>query len=250
MPLTTPAEVFSYLGISRPTTDETAAMTLIVNGLQSSVIRFCHWCVLSASHVNYLPFSGQRFGSRVLQLEYQGGGGRDRLQLPQMNVTAVSEIRIDSEARGPLTGYFAAATIVDPTTYFLETDGGGSISESGGLFRLDACWPSQPGTVKASFTAGYTEGDLLADHNSLRLATDQEAALHFVLRQQRKKTFVDGISGDTTGLLASERLGDWEASWRKPDTSGDAKSGGSYSLSEDMRTFLQDMGYVFCGVGF
>lgn len=256
MPLCTTAAALAYVGIDNPTSLQTTRMDLIRSGLESSLKRFCRWCVVeTAGLIYYLPTQGQRHGTQTWNLELdRARGGHDRMQLPQMHVTAISEVRVDLAARGGVTsGHFASDTIlVAGDDYFLDPDGPAGASSSGGLLRVHAAWPNLPGTVKVTLTAGFTEAQLATDgeHNILRLGMICECAAHWARRQQMEKLYTTGVGGDLTGTLSGFKMGEFEAKYRDPGTGeGLSGSAGSYAISEELQKLLTDHGYVFEAVG-
>lgn len=254
MPICTTAAALTYLGISSPDATQTANMDMIRTGLESSLKQFCRWCVVETSGlVYYLPKQGQRHGSQVWQLELdRQTQAHDRMQLPQMHVSAVSEVRVDLSARGGVAGHFASDTILTSgDDYFLEPDGLAGVSSSGGLLRVNGSWPNLPGTVKVTLTAGFSESQLAGEHNILRMGLICECAAHWARRQQMEKLFTTGLgAADKTGLLSGFKMGEFEAKYRDPESMTDLSgASGSYAISTELQKLLQDHGYVFEAVG-
>lgn len=79
---------------------------------------------------------------RVGIVEYQDGRKQNIIVLKQFPVTAISEVKIDSESN------FAADTLVDPADYEI-TDDGNALLYVGGVFS------SGHRGVKVTYTAGY-----------------------------------------------------------------------------------------------
>jgi hypothetical protein len=75
-------------------------------------------------------------------VEYQDGRKQNIIVLKQFPVTAISEVKIDSESN------FAADTLVDPADYEI-TDDGNALLYVGGVFS------SGYRGVKVTYTAGY-----------------------------------------------------------------------------------------------
>lgn len=240
--LITPSSVFAYMGIS-PSADQTAAMTIISNAVTSEVKRFCRWCLTEKTHVEFFPRHGQSHGRGLRSTGRQPGygsvlGGQDRLQLNQMQVTAISEIKEDTSF------VFGSDTALALNEQWKPETIDSVLSKSGGILRIDACWPSLPLSVKASFTAGFTESDLAGDHNGLRFRALRECVTRWYKRQKEINTFV--TDSTATGTIRREKLGVYEVENADPFVD---KSGQLSELTDDFKEFLQDCGYVFMGVG-
>ncbi len=253
-----PADVFTYLGITSPTAAQNSAMEMICTGLESSVKRFCRWGLVESSLTAYLPLFPMAMGPQVpsAELYYSrpwATGPRNRLQLPSMYVKTITSIYEDrgAQAGSGASDFSSSTLLVAGTDYFLEKDAGSPYSWSGGVIRVGTPWSSYPGTIKAVFVSGFSDSELSNDQNSLRFALIKESAEHWIRRQRMNQAFVVGIGpgSDTSGLLAREKLGDYEVGFHKALTSKEDNDPGSYGLSETLREFLQDCGYVMMNVG-
>lgn len=242
------ADVFTFMGITAPTPAQTTLMTMLRTGAEQDVIHFCRWAVVETSMTLYLPRPNVAHGSTVYTSDFSVGGypSRTRLQLPQMYVTAITDIWEDTSAIGT-TGFATDTKLTANVNYHLETDDG-TVSWNAGVLRVDNAWSNIPGTIKAQFTCGFSEALLAGGFYDLRLKTIQECADLWISRQRMQQVYVTGLNGDTSGTVAREKLGPWEIAYRDPGVSSSAERGGN-SLSERMRSFLQDNGYVYCGVG-
>lgn len=247
-----------YLGISSPTTAQQDQLDLIRTGIESSIKRYCRWQIVEATKTSFLPLSPNAMGMQVPTAElysprYLATGSRNRLQLPSMYVKTITSINEDQNA---LAGYgssdFSATTLLTAgSDYFLEKDDGSAYSWSGGVMRVGRNWSSIPGTVKAVFVSGFSESELAGEQNAIRLATIKECADAYVRLKRMQAAFVTGVDGGTLnyGLVTKEKLGDWEIGYSNPMDSNSLKDdAGSYGLSQRLRDFLQDSGYVYMGV--
>ena len=248
--LCTNADVFTFMGITAPTPAQTALMTMLRTGVEKDIINYARWAVVETAMVVYLPRPNVAHGSTVYTSDFSVGAApsRTRLQLPQMYITTITDIWEDTAAIGTATGSFSSDTKLTANVgYHLETDDAG-VSWNGGVLRVGATWSNIPGTIKASFTCGFSESALAGSFYDLRLKTIQEVADIWVTRQCMQQVYVTGLNGDTSGTVAREKLGPWEIAYRDPGASSSVERDGS-SLSERIRCFLQDNGYVYCGVG-
>ncbi len=253
-----PDDVFSYLGISSPTSTQSDAMEMISTGLESSVKRYCRWQLGEQTLVSYLPLTPLAMGPQVPSAELYFSrpwptGPRNRLQLPSMYVKSITSIYEDRGAKaGSGSDDFPSSTLLTAgSDYFLEKDSGINYSWSGGVIRVGTSWSSYPGTIKVTFVSGFSDSELSGDQNSLRFALIKECAEHWIRRQRMNQVFVTGIGtgSDTSGLLSREHLGDYDVSFRNAFATKEESDPGSYGLSETLRNFLQDAGYILMNVG-
>lgn len=251
----------TYLGISSPSQAVQDTLEMIRLGIEASIKKFCRWNIVSATKTAYLPLQPTAMGVYLPSAEtcYNRPwptGTRNRLQLPSMYVSSITSIYEDQSAVGGAgSSDFAAATLLTAgTDYYLEKDQGSSASWSGGVIRVGTGWSSIPGTIKATYVSGFTESDLQNDQNDLRFAVTKECADHYVRHLRLKSQFVTGIglggaTPDTSGLISRLHIGDFDVSFRDASANDEPNDPGSYGLSERLRNFLQDNGYVYMGVG-
>lgn len=241
-------DVFTYLGITAPTPTQTTLMTMLRSGLEKDIIHYARWAVVETSMTLYLPRPNVVHGSTVFTADYSTGGypERTRLQLPQMYVTAITDIWEDPSAIGTV-GFAADTKLTANVGYHLEVDDSG-VSWNGGVLRVNATWSNVPGTIKATFICGFSEAALAGAFYDLRLKAIQECADLWINRQRMQQVYVTGLNGDTSGIVAREKLGPWEIAYRDPGALSATERDG-VSLSNRMRSFLDDNGYVYCGVG-
>jgi hypothetical protein len=234
-----PDAVLEFLTITSPTSAQSDAMEVITKSVESDIKQTCRWCVTSQSFVYRMPQHGSSHGIPLRSTLGMMGRLPDRLQLPQMRITAVSEIRED------VTLAFGDTTILTVDTDYQIEDLGG-IGESGGILRINNYWPSVPLSIKISFTAGYTEADLDGPKNGLRFRAMKECIARWFTRQKELAMYVTGLGGDTSGLLVEEELGDYRAKWA---TAAAGKALMAEGLSPEFQDYLMTAGYVFRGIG-
>lgn len=249
----------TFLGISSPTSVQQDQMDLIRTGIESSIKRFCRWQLTEQSKTSFMPLHPNAMGMNVPTAElfsprYMVTGSRNRLQLPAMYVKSITSVNEDQNAQaGYGSADFGATTLLTAgENYFLEKDQGSAYSWSGGVIRVGRNWSSIPGTIKIVFVSGFSESELAGEQNALRLATIKECADAYIRLKRMQAAFVTGVDGGTLnyGLVTKEKLGDWEIGYADPINANSMKDdAGSYGLSQRLRDFLQDEGYVFCGVG-
>jgi hypothetical protein len=253
----------TYLGISAPTSAQEDLMDMIRTGLESSVKKYCRWPITQGTHTSYLPLQPQALGVVVptAELYYNRPwptGTRNRLQLPSMYVKSIGSIYENRQAMAGAgsTDFTTSAELLESgKDYFLEKDQGCDYSWSGGVIRMGIAWSSVPGTIKVTYTSGFTESELAGEMNSLRFALIKECADHYIRQMRLRQAFTTGLGAaagttDKSGLISRLHIGDFDVSLRDPLANGDEPNDpGSYGLSTRLREFLQNDGFVFCGVG-
>ena len=250
------SHVIAYLGIGSGT--DTTGLSQICAGLSDAVKKWCRWEITEKAYILYLPRVTDANGIQVPTANLWSDrrsplGNRNRLFLPLMYVTAVTDVWEDMQARAGqgATDFASTTKLTEGDNYYLEPDHGETSTGVGGfLVRVGQNFPSIPGSIKVSCTAGLKETDLEDPHYGLRFRLTQRACELFLARKRIASAINTGVGGgDTSGLLAGEKLGDYGATFRDPlsTPSGfDNKGGGM--LGEGLEEFLQDSGYVLCNV--
>lgn len=225
MAMLTSSEVLAYLGISTPSATQQVQVDRIVLGVIADIKAACRWAVDYATFTEILPRKNAFHDHRVFTAgpSYQGPFRHGRLQLSQMYVKTISNIYEDEGANGgEATGAFGTDTLLEQgVEYFLDVDeGSDSISWAGGVMRVDREWSSVPRSIKVEYTAGFgnTEYGDGGVASILREFALQRAVDRFLIQQSKQKAFIDGIGStkDTSGLVSSERLGDYAIGLRNP----------------------------------
>jgi hypothetical protein len=153
------------------------------------------------------------------------------LQLRHLPIRKVSEVIEDQlsyggQASGAFTAANGAETLSAGTDYFVRftempADIGGAnglagddgYAKTGLLERVSGFWSCFPGTVKVTYTAGYTENEL-AGHGSYHTAGQiKKAAIDTLLSNFKElATQATTISSGKPGNITSESLGDYSYS--------------------------------------
>lgn len=244
------------IGLTEPTDTQYAIVEMIRKGVEAATRNACRWQINEQEFTVFLPRYmtptaptvrtanlWQGYSSALAGYSYTARG-RNRLQLPSPFVSVVDSVYLDNGAiAGVGDGDFPESTLLDPETdYYLEVEhtptGGKVFSYSGGLIRAGVSWPTIAGTLKIAYTSGFDSDDLDGDFVDLKYAIIQEVASKWVLRN----AMADGGSG---GLMKSEKIGDYSASFDVPSVGGFSVNG----ISGNLQEFLLSNGYVFLDVG-
>ncbi len=170
----------------------------------------------------------------------------DELILRHIPVRSTPEIdlRIDYDGRaGTRAGSFAIETLkVEGSDFWPNYDGqddaGNSICRDG-LFRSFGLWPTEAGSVRVTYTGGYTDAELHGDDTLVDAGDIVDAVIEEAVKRT-KKGFVmakQGIAGFVAGVIISENLGDYR--YTIDPTSARMLFGGTNSLLGSTKEMLE-----------
>jgi len=234
------AELRVMLGLtSTISDDERAAINLILPGAESRIVEHLGYDPTQGVRTEYYPRNDPAGGEAIsgglwdvdashrrAQLYAAGGAGPlyPTLQLQHIPVRAVVDLRVDYSARfGTATGAFASSSAwTSGTDYWPEWEQS-SYCPSGCLFAAGT-WPTEPGTVRVQYRAGYSSDELAGRATASGTGSDgtittagvnasaiKRAALITAVKAiqtwaaLRKRSTV----GFLPGAIQSERLGDY-----------------------------------------
>lgn len=256
--MTDSSSVFAFLGVASPTATQQTQMDRVVEGVIDDIKSACNWHLDYATKTELLPerrIGGVVHDNRVYtaRLAYPFQSKTSRIQLSSMVIKAIDSIYEDESASGDEgSGDFSPETLlVSGVDYYLDCDLDASIGWSGGVIRIGRTWSNVPRSIKLTYSAGfnntdYSTGGIAA---SLRNFALNKAADRFCALQSRTQAFVTGVGegGDTSGLLASERLGDYAMSIRNPLEM--SKMVGMAGLLDEDIDFLMSRKFVLMNAG-
>jgi len=176
-------------------------------------------------------------------------GRSDRLLLKRIPVRSITELRVDYDGRfGTQSGSFGADSLkTEGEDYWanfdgVDSDGNGFCSD--GMVRSVGMWPTTPGSVKITYTAGYSADELHGQDSVLDASPIAEAALIETVRRVRRMFGVNAKNsqlGFVPGTIESEKLGDYSYKLGSGGSSaaGSLKAGASEVTSESMALLEQ-----------
>jgi len=223
MAITTDAECQAYLGLSTLP----SLLTTIRPYAEREVKKFLRYDPEQQEHTEFYPNS-RRSADRDVLVDVSGNravfmSGHQannyltikNLPVRDSNATGVSsdpQIFEDYDARfGQASGAFAASTeLTRGTQFYLDYEQAG-LSRSGKLVRVGANWPTQEGTIKVVYTAGYSSDELAGTGGDVDASDIQMAAMMTVahLYKQAVLNGATGSAGLTAGPMVSESLGEY-----------------------------------------
>lgn len=232
---------------------EGAEATLIDTGIRVAeqlVKNYLRCNIEQATYTHFLP---------VRSLD-RGGLGQTSLLLPQYPLRSITNIWVDESAMaGEASGAFSADPLTEGDDYHVQWNSDGfskfarvnrgnfsygisrvGIGLTGGTVHTNYRWPSIPGSIKVTYTAGWTSDELTGSATS----PDLDAT---AITDAIKLTCIEIIRKEKSGILAaaegkeltSENLEGWSRSWTA-DNRGDGQKDVGFSLSLVARALLKD----------
>ena len=219
------ADMLTALGCSSLTKAQHAMMMQLRKLVESSVKSYLKYNPCIATHVEYYPIQSARYGAGN---DYEPFGSiynrpqNKRLQLKHIPVRSVSELIVDcqgynDQAPNAFTAANGASTKVQGTDFFIRASGvdndSNLISKTGLLTAINFGWPTEPGSIKVTYVAGWTPRELRGDGDyheagSIKRATISAFVAAFRELIVQGNSFVKGLPG----IITSENLGDYSYS--------------------------------------
>lgn len=254
--------VLRELGISgTATADEQATAALALKRAEGAVKRHLRYDPQYAERTEYYP--QQSYDSRERQSVWEVQGNQavlrnvaratmDELIMWHIPIRSVASLYIDYDGRsGSSSGAFSAEMEkVEGTDFWPNWDSQDSSGNKvcmDGILRSIGNWPTTPGTVKVTYTAGYTSAELQGTDSKIDATPIYGAILTEALRMaigifSAQKRATGGGTGWTAGAVQSERLGDY--SYSLGNASGGSASstmyGGLFGLMPSTKETLTD----------
>lgn len=238
--IATLAELQLLAGLSSSITEEERAVLSSLHTHAESMVKlFLHYDPEQASRTEYYPRHDAAGGldvsgvwdvnaAHTKAVWERFSSASDTLQLRRLPVRRITDLRVDTSGRfGTASGSFAAAT-----AYTEGTDFWGSYEETyfspSGLVHSYGSWPLEPGSIKVTYTAGYSKlefagqapsADTLSDANSQVSTPGVDASCIVravsltVVRGMNKWAMEKKHTGaGFIGILQSESAGDYSYS--------------------------------------
>ena len=222
-----PSEVLLLLGLSSgETEEERAIVTVSIVKAEGAVTRFLRYNPLQKTRTEFYP--QQNFGGTVgarweatdtqAYLRNTVVPGSTNLQVRHIPVRSepAPQLWIDYDGRsGAQSGSFPDSALkVEGTDYWPNYDAQDSEGNSvcrDGLIRSVGSWPDQAGSVKFTYSGGYTLKELHGQDTIIDASPMGDAIIDESIRRAKKAftTMKQSTTGWTPGLVISEELGDY-----------------------------------------
>lgn len=223
------ADVYLPLGISgSQTTEEQNIVAQAILAAEGSLRRFLGYDPTKQERTEFYPRVSVRAGrgsvwesnntSAYLRAGVSAVSGELQLQHLPVRADSDMDLRIDYDGRaGTRSGSFASETQkTEGTDFWPNYDG---VDDSGysvcrdGVIRSAGRWPSEPGSIKVVYMAGYSRDEfrgagILIDATPIFQAAVDEAVWRSQKMFESRKT----ARGFVSGTISSESLGDYSYS--------------------------------------
>ena len=249
------------LGLSSTITDEEQAFLSLIHPLAEGAVRqYLKYDPEQKVHTELLPRHLRSGGAGYDQEGFwtvstgraiwQSRSESSTLQLTNIPLRAVTSVHVDTSAmHGDADDAFAVANLWTLGTDYQGEWDQDDVGYSGQLIAYGS-WPSEPGTVKVVYRAGYSpvefagiatadsvSGGVITtagvDGSGITLAVQSTVVAAFLRAMSLKKKTVAGF---TPGALLSERLGDYSYT---VDKSSMAAAGLAVALPDDAKQHLE-----------
>jgi len=223
------SEVLLELGLEDRATDAERALvqTCIVKA-EGAVRRYLQYDPVLRSHTEFHP--QQAFQAQISRGVWEVM--ETRATLRQVSESATNEMQLQNlPVRYPITSVYVDydgrsgtwPNSFNPGTwkkegpdywanYDLQLSNGLKICTDG-IIRTIGLWPTTPGTIKVSYTAGYTPRELRGEGGTLDASPIWEVVINEAARRVRKRMVMKaGRLGLPAGVKTSEGLGDYNYS--------------------------------------
>lgn len=245
MSIATLAEVRQWLGLTAP---YDATDTFVIGILMSAVDRkfadYLGFSIAEATRTEFYPArvnisqrdqlvdGYERAGNNKVVSFSRGLTERRIIALRHLPVTAIVSVYENPDAwlTDPPT-FDAEHLLTAGTDYYLDQESS-NLSATGFLVRSAGPWSTAERGVKVTYTAGYTAEQLGDAYANLKHAYLLQIQIDY---NTRKIHTIAERTGGMPGILASESLGDWSASY---DTTTNAAL---YGLANRIAPAVGDM---------
>lgn len=214
-----PSVILLLAGLSDSPTDTERAIVLeCLRSAESAVRNHLRYDPVLKSHTEFYPqmdFSPipaegvWEVSDTEAYLRRASSAVSDELQVIHIPIRSISSLKIDYDGRfGKRSGSFGDSSLKsEGTDYWANYD---SLDSSGngicrdGIIRSMGSWPSEPGSVKITYTAGYSNAELAGQDDAIDASPIAEAVKGETMRRvnqvySRMKTSGAGFSGPFSG---------------------------------------------------
>lgn len=223
MSLASASELYSWLGISSTkTADDIFLCSVVMAAADRIMADFLGYSPAEATRTEYYPARVNMTQRESLIDGWERGGGnkvvpveryqseRRVIALRHIPVTQIVSVYENPDAWLTDPADFPAANLLTAgSDYYLDMHDD-TKSLTGFLIRATGPWSAADRCVKVTYTAGYSAVQLAGDYGTFRYAYLVQCQ---VMYNTAKIQRMAGKLGSMPGILASESLGDWSASY-------------------------------------
>jgi len=234
MTIIDPTAVLLEMGLSASATaEEKVIIQEATTRASGSVIDYLRYDPVQKVHTEYYPQEQTRGGRRdaiweanstEAYIRRETEASTSQLQLKHLPVRYADvdgsnriDLRVDYDGRfGTKSGSFAAATQKTEGEYFWPTydleDSSGYGVCNDGILNSVGLWPIEPGSIKVTYLAGYTQDELAGEDSKVNASPIYETVVQEAVKRAKRALTIhkkDGRIGFLTGPFIGERLGDY-----------------------------------------
>lgn len=222
MALITSLDALAFIGESTPTSAQLVAMDVIRPLAEDAVKQYVGYSIEQATHTHYLPedstYQGELVGYDVInnRVYEEYSCGPRFLYVPERPLRSITSIFEDPSAEGgQASGDFGVSTELTAGLDFYIDYTVAGVSWSGRLERIVTNWSTKRRTVKVTYVAGLTAGELAGTTairgpegggvSAIRYAAMMAASMYY----NEAQSLNDGGQGP----IKSERLYDYAVTY-------------------------------------
>lgn len=221
------SELLLELGLSGTVTEtERAIASVALQKAHSAVRRHLQYDPCYAERTEFYPqadltHSGREgiweVNSTHAYVRRESEAATTELQVGHVPLREIDSLYIDYDGRsGTRAGAFGASTLKTEGTDFWPNytllDSSGNKVCKDGIIRGQGLWPSQAGSVKIVYTAGYTQAELHGEDTVLDASPIWEVVLEEAVNRVHKIYAKMKKRAGFTGPFSSESMGDYSYS--------------------------------------
>jgi len=258
------SEVVLDLGLSSSITDEERAIVLTaIRRAEAAVKRFIGYDPFQRERTEYYPqtdFSSDAHyvwevnDSTAYQRNLSAGVCND-LMVRHLPIRSISALYIDYDGRaGARVGAFGVDSLkAEGTDYWPNYNGADDDGNKlclDGIIKSEGLWPTNPGSVKIIYTAGYSSKELHGQSNLIDATSILESITEEAVRKSKKIFLLKKQTGAgfIAGPITNESLGDY--SYSVDGSALNRAFGGEWDISPESIDRLNDFvnwGYKIAG---
>jgi len=223
-----PSEVLTLIGLHDGATDaQRVVCQMSLRSAEGAVKKYLQYNPAQLERTEYYPRSDRNSGAGGVwqanesQAYWERESGRSgvELQVQHLPIRSISAIYVDVDGRfGQKSGAFASGTQKTAgTDYWMTYDGNDSTGTGycgDGIIRSFGIWPTEPGSIKIVYTAGYTPEELRGQDDILDASPIWSTIIDETIRRMKQAAARQYSSrgGLATGPKISESAGDYSYS--------------------------------------
>lgn len=221
-------EVFALLGNSTPTAAETALLNILKPMAEDAVREAVGYSITQDTYTHFLPEFDED-GLEVDRIDvvndrvvFDYRGATNKLFAPERPIRSITSIYRDCAAYGGQgsSDFPASSLLTAGTDYYVDYVSSG-VSWSGMLVAIVGSWPTRSRTVKVTYVAGLTAGELAGTTAVRGPSGSGVGQLKYAALLAASLAFKEpeSIQGSNSGPITAERLADYSVSYSAKDIS-------------------------------